>query len=124
MAQQNIDYNLTDNAKESFNFQLGDLVFNFRYPTTREMRDLAAKNNELQEMAQEKEADDKLPEDKKSGKDYDKLIKDSSAASEAKMNELVTPVDHENQISEVLEDMPINVVRNFRNMMAREINLS
>lgn len=109
MAQTQIDYNLTDNVKTSFNFKLGELVYNFRYPTTREMRELSTMNQELQKLVEEK-ADEKA-------------IEKQSKLSEAKMNALVTPVDHENQISEVLEDMPINVVRGFRGMMAKEINL-
>ena len=108
MAQQ-IDYNLTDNAKESFNFQMGDLVYNFRYPTTRELREIGVLNEELKELA-EKKADKAVIEAK-------------SKESEEKMNTLVTPVGHENPIGTVLEDQPINVVKNFRSMMAREISL-
>lgn len=108
MAQ--LDYNLTDNVKTSFNFKLGELEYSFRYPTTREMRELSRLNNELQELANAEKQDEKA-------------IKAKSEESEAKMNELVTPVGHENKIGEVLEDQPINVVRNFRNMMAKEINL-
>lgn len=102
-------YNLTDNLKDSFTFQIGDLEYSFRYPTTAEMRELSNMNNELT----------KLVEDKAS----DKKIEEQTKATEAKMNELVVPVGHDNQISEVLENQPINVVRNFRQMMAKEINL-
>lgn len=108
MAQTHIDYDL-DSVKESFNFKLGTLVFNFRYPTTREIRTLSEMNTELQALVDKKASE--------------AAIKKQSKLSEDKMNELVTPVDHENQISEVLEDMPINVVRGFRSMMAKEINL-
>ena len=107
MAQ--VQYNLTDNVADSFNFKLGELEFNFRYPTTREMRELSAMNNELQDLTKNKAEE--------------KVIKKKSEESEAKMDTLVTPVGHDNKIGEVLEDMPINVVRNFRNMMAKEINL-
>ena len=102
-------YNLSDNVQDSFTFKLGDLEYSFRYPTTREMRELSVMNQELQKLADEK-ADDKK-------------IKEQSAKSEAKMNELVTPVGHDNMIGDVLEDQPINIVRNFRQMMAKEINL-
>tara|TARA_B100001250_G_C19420972_1_gene623170 strand:- start:187 stop:507 length:321 start_codon:yes stop_codon:yes gene_type:complete len=102
-------YNLTDNLSDSFTFKLGDLEYSFRYPTTKEMRKLSEMNQELQQLIQ-KNADEKV-------------IKKKSKASETEMNQLVTPVGHENPISEVLEDQPINVVRNFRKMMAKEINL-
>lgn len=103
------NYNLTDNTEEAFTFKIGELEYSFRYPTTAEMRELSRMNNELQELA-EKKADDKL-------------IKAKSDESEAKMNELVKPVGHENSISDVLENQPLPVVRNFRNMMTKEINL-
>lgn len=109
MAQQIVDYNLTDNAKTSFVFQLGDLKYEFRYPTTKEMRELSRLNQELQKLV-----DEKAPQ---------KEIEKQGKISEDKMNELVTPVEHTSPISEVLEDQPINVVRNFRAMMAKEINL-
>lgn len=102
-------YNLTDNVQDSFTFNLGALEYSFRYPTTKEMRELSQLNADLQKLVDDK-ADDKE-------------IKKQSELSEAKMNALVTPVGHDNQISEVLEDQPINVVRNFRQMMAKEINL-
>ncbi len=102
-------YNLTDNVAEAFTFKIGDLEYSFRYPTTAEMRELSRLNGELQELAENK-ADEKE-------------IKAKSDESEAKMNELVTPVGHKVAISEVLEDQPLPVVRNFRQMMAKEINL-
>lgn len=102
-------YNLTDNVQDSFTFKLGELEYSFRYPTTREMRELSAMNQELEKLAKEKASE--------------KAIKKASEASEEKMNQLVTPVGHEHSIGEVLEDQPINVVRNFRAMMAKEINL-
>jgi hypothetical protein len=73
------------------------------------MLELRKMNQELQKLAEEK-----APEAE---------IEKASKASEAKMDELVTPVGHDNKIGEVLEDQPINVVRDFRNMMAKEINL-
>jgi len=103
------NYNLTDNTEEAFTFKIGELEYSFRYPTTAEMRELSQMNNELQELA-DKKADDKL-------------IKAKSDESEAKMNALVTPVGHDNSISDVLENQPLPVVRNFRNMMTKEINL-
>jgi len=110
MENAPVQYQLgTDNTKKAFTFSLGDLVYSFRYPTTREMRELSKMNQELQKLVEEK-ADEKV-------------IKKQSDASEAKMNALVTPVGHENTISEVLEDQPINVVRDFRSMMSKEINL-
>jgi hypothetical protein len=96
-------YNLTDNTEKAFTFKIGELEYSFRYPTTAEMRDLSKLNTELQELA-----------DKKA---------DEADESEAKMNELVTPIDHDNPISEVLEAQPLPVVRNFRKMMTKEINL-
>lgn len=111
MAQTN--YNLTDNTETSFTFAIGSgetaLKYSFRFPTTAEMRELSRMNTELQELA-DKKADENL-------------IKQKGEESEAKMNELVTPVGHTNSISEVLENQPLPVVRNFRKMMAKEINL-
>ena len=103
-------YNLTDNVKDSFTFTLGDLEYSFRYPTTAELREIGELNQQLQKLSEAEEPDQDA-------------IKAKSEESEAKMNTLVTPVGHDNQISEVLETQPINVVRNFRNMMAKEISL-
>lgn len=100
----------TDDTKKSFTFSIGDLEYNFRYPTTREMRGISSMNNELKKLAESEASEEE--------------IKAKSDESEAKMNELVTPVGHENTISEVLEDQPIPVVRDFRNMMAKELSLS
>lgn len=116
-------YNLTDNTSDSFTFKLGELEYSFRYPTTSELREIGVLNNELQELVEEKKTDSELPDDKKSGKNYDKLIEAKGKESEAKMNTLVTPVGHENSIGQVLETQGINVVRNFRKMMAKEISL-
>jgi len=102
-------YNLTDNTAEAFTFRIGELEYSFRYPTTAEMRELSEMNIELQKLVDEK-ADEKE-------------IKKQSDISEAKMNQLVTPVGHENTISALLESQPLPVVRNFRKMMAKEINL-
>lgn len=102
-------YNLTDNVKPDFTFKIGDLEYSFRYPTTGEMRELSVLNSELQALADKKASE--------------KEIKAKGDESEAKMNALVTPIGHDNKISDVLEAQPINVVRNFRQMMAKEINL-
>lgn len=102
-------YNLTDNTKPDFTFKIGELEYSFRYPTTSELREIGVLNNALQAMVEEKAS----KED----------IEAKSKESEAKMNELVTPVEHTNSISEVLEKQPINVIRNFRAMMAKEISL-
>lgn len=106
-------YNLTDNTKDSFTFSIGNgdkaLEYSFRYPTTAELRELSRMNNKLQEMAEAKASDED--------------IEKQSKATEEEMNKLVTPVGHEATISAVLESQPINVVRNFRQMMAKEISL-
>lgn len=102
-------YNLTDNAQESFTFSLGDLEFAFRYPNTAELRELSELNTQLQKLI-----DDKAGEE---------AIKAKSDESEEKMNLLVTPVGHDNKISDVLETQQINVIRNFRQMVAKEISL-
>lgn len=102
-------YNLTDNIKDSFTFSLGELEYSFRYPTTAELREIGVLSEELNKLVEDK-ADEKV-------------IKAKSDESEKAMNALVTPVGHENDISKVLEEQPINVVRNFRQMMAKEISL-
>lgn len=102
-------YNLTDNTSDSFTFKLGELEYNFRYPTTSELREIGVLNNELQKLIEDK-ADQSV-------------IDAKSKESEEKMNTLVTPVGHENPIGDVLETQGINVVRNFRNMMKKEISL-
>lgn len=102
-------YNLTDNTQPDFPFQIGELQYTFRYPTTGELRDIGKVNKELQDLIDAK-ADDATIEAK-------------SKEAEDKMNALITPVDHKNPISEVLETQPLPVVRNFRHMMAKEISL-
>lgn len=106
MAQYTL---VTDDTAKSFTFSLGELNYEFRYPTTKELREIGQLNKELQQLVDEK-ADDAVIEAK--GKE-----------SEAKMDTLVLPVGHEFPIGEVLETQPINVVRNFRKMMAKEISL-
>jgi hypothetical protein len=114
-------YNLTDNTQDSFTFKIGELEYSFRYPTTIELREIGVLNDELQKLVEEQEADSKAEE--KSGKDYEALVKAKSAESEAKMDALVTPIGHDNNIGDVLETQPINVIRNFRSMMKTEISL-
>lgn len=102
-------YNLTDNVATSWNFMLGELEYNFRYPTTREMKAIGQLNADLKKLVEDKATDE--------------VIAEKGKESEKKMDELVTPVGHENAIGDVLEDQPINVVRNFRSMMAKELSL-
>jgi len=99
----------TDNTAKSFTFKIGELDYEFRYPTTKELREIGALNKELQKLVDEN-ADEET-------------IKVKSKESEEKMNSLITPVGHDNQIGEVLETVGINVVRDFRKMMAKEISL-
>lgn len=99
----------TDDTAKSFQFKIGDLKYDFRYPTTKELREIGVLNNEIKKLVEDK-ADDETVAAK--GKE-----------SEEKMNALCTPVDHETPIGEVLENQPVNVVREFRAMMAKEISL-
>ena len=49
---QNVQYQIgTDDTKKAFTFAIGDLAYSFRYPTTREMRELSKMNQELQKLA-------------------------------------------------------------------------
>lgn len=104
------DYILsTDSTKDSFTFKIGELEYSFRYPTTKELREIGVLNTDLKKLIEDKAEDT--------------AIEAKSKESEEKMNALVSPVGHENSISDVLETQGINVVRSFRNMMAKEISL-
>jgi hypothetical protein len=99
----------TDDTAKSFTFKIGELEYEFRYPTTKELREIGALNDDIKKLVDEKASD--------------KEITAKGKESEDKMNTLVTPVGHENPIGEVLETVGINVVRSFRAMMAKEITL-
>jgi hypothetical protein len=99
----------TDDTKKSFTFTLGELEYDFRYPTTKELRQIGVLNSEVKKLVKDSASDE--------------IIAAKGKESEEKMNSLVTPVGHDNPIGEVLEDMPVNVVREFRAMMVKEISL-
>lgn len=96
-------YDLTGGLETKFSFSIGDKEFDFRKPTVREMRAVAAKFSEI-----EKE------------KDPAKQIEQSDAAM-AELYKFVVPLGHDEKIADLLNDQTIDVQNAFNNMIKKEL---
>lgn len=96
-------YDLTGGLERKFTFSIDDKEFEFNKPTVREMRGLLKKFT-----AVEKE------------EDTDKQLKLSDAAM-AELYKFITPVNHESDIAELMQDMPIGVQNGFNEMIKKEL---
>lgn len=102
--------NLNDNTKDRFEFTIGGLDYDFKYPTLDEIepitnlyqeRDIESKKDTPESVARIAEIDEQL--------------------TEALYN-LVIPVGHTTPIRETLKKQPFPVVRAFNKMMTEQLS--
>lgn len=96
-------YNLTSSLETSFTFTIGDKEFTFRKPTVREMRAIAKKFSGIE-----------------SEQDADKQAELSDEAMRDLYN-FVTPVNHEANIGDLLDEQPVDVQIAFNDMIKAEL---
>ncbi len=102
------NYNLTDNVNETFEFQLRDMKFEMKYPTTDELEKVQKLN---QELAEADEAKDKT------------RVERVNEQLEGLLYSFITPVGHETAIKDALKKENIRVLKNFNTMIRTEISL-
>ena len=96
-------YDLTNSLEVSFIFSIGGKEFTFRKPTVREMRALAKQFSGIS-------VDD----------DADKQIKASDEAMKT-LYGFITPIDHDTDIAELMENQPVGVQTAFNEMVKTEL---
>lgn len=102
--------NLNDNTSDRFEFSIGGLDYDFKYPTLEEIdpitdlynqREVETKKDTPESVETIKQIDDKLTE---------------------KLYALVVPVGHAVPIQETLKKQPYPVVRAFNKMMTEQLS--
>lgn len=96
-------YDLTGALENEFTFTIGDKEFTFRKPTVREMREVAKKFAGIE-----------------SETDVDKQTQMSDEAM-AELYKFVTPVGHDSNIKDVLDDQTVSVQAAFNDMIKKEL---
>lgn len=96
-------YDLTGSLENDFTFAIGDKEFKFRKPTVREMREVAKKFAGID-----------------TEEDLDKQQTMSDEAM-AELYKFVTPVEHDSNIKDVLDDQPVSVQAAFNDMIKKEL---
>lgn len=96
-------YDLTGSLESEFTFAIGDKEFKFRKPTVREMREVAKKFAGIEE-----ETDVEVQTQK-------------SDEAMAELYKFVTPIDHDQDLKELLEDKPVGVQAAFNEMIKKEL---
>ncbi len=102
-------YNLTDNVKDDFPFEIRGLQYIMRYPITEEVEEIQKKSNALQE-AQDSNDDAKIDDMSKEIEDY--------------LYSFISPVEHETSIKEALKKENIKVMQRFNIMIREELSIS
>lgn len=99
-------YNLNDNVNESFAFNVGGKDWEMVYPLTEELETIENMYIQIRELSEEKK-------------------KDEAQEVADKLNDmlyaLIKPVDHEENIREVMKKQNVRVLRNFNKMVASEL---
>lgn len=96
--------NLNDNTSDVFEFTIGGLDYDLKYPTLGELEP-------IQELNKERDA----LEDGADTTDIDKRIEDAFYA-------LISPVGHTTPIRETLKSQPFNVVKRFNEVIAKQLS--
>ena len=97
--------NLNDNASDKFEFTVGGLDYDFKYPTLEEIEPITNLYTE-----RESEAKKDTPESVEKIAEIDKNLTD-------KLYSMVVPVGHETPIEDTLKKQPYPVVKAFNKMM-------
>lgn len=96
-------YDLTDSLETSFTFSINGQEFSFRKPTVREMRVLAKGFSGInEEQDPEKQAE-------------------LSEQAMASIYEFITPVGHDANIADVMNDQTVGVQVAFNQMIQKEL---
>ena len=99
-------YNLTGSLETSFTFSINDKEFDFRKPTVREMRVIAKKFSKIEQET-----------------DPEKQIEQSDAAMD-ELYKFIVPIDHEENVRDLLNDQPVDAQNAFNEMIKKELGAS
>ena len=99
-------YNLNDNVNESFAFNVGGLEWTMLYPLTEELEEIEDMYIKIKEFSEEKR--------KEEAQEVADKLND-------KLYGLISPVEHDNNIREVMKKQNVRVLRNFNKMVAAEL---
>lgn len=96
--------NLNDNVSDVFQFTIGGLDYDLKYPTLEELEPIQALNKERAEL----------------GEDGDTSAVDKKL--EEAFYSLIIPVGHNTPIQDILKKQPFPVVKNFNDMIAKQLS--
>lgn len=96
--------NLNDNVSDAFQFTIGGLDYDLKYPTLEELEPIQALNKERADLGDEGDTSE-----------VDKKLEDAFYA-------LIIPVGHETPIREILKKQPFPVVKKFNEMIAKQLS--
>lgn len=99
-------HDLTGSLERDFTFNIDDKEFKFRKPTVREMRAIAKVFSGIE-----------------SEKDPDVQLEKSDQAMES-LYKHITPIDHDSNIADVINDQPVDVQVRFNKMIQEELGAS
>ena len=102
--------NLNDNTSDRFEFSIGGLDYDFKYPTLEEIDPITALYTE-----REKAEKEDSPEGVEKVAEIDKKLTDT-------LYSLVVPVGHATPIQETLKKQPYPVVKAFNKMMTEQLS--
>lgn len=102
--------NLNDNTNEKFEFTIGGLDYDFKYPTLEEIEPITDLYNR-REIESKKDTPESVEEITK----IDKELTDT-------LYKLVIPVGHTTPIQDILKKQPYPVVRAFNKMMTEQLS--
>ena len=116
-------YDLSANVAESFVFKLKDeenreLSYQMRYPSAKDFepsKEIDAKIAKLQKDIDSPDLTDEYKEELR------KQVEDLEKEKAGVFYKLITPIGHERDIQDVIESVNILVVKNFNNMIEREM---
>lgn len=117
-------YNLSQGVAESFEFVLKDpktntdLVYAMRYPSAADFEPSKEIDAKIDELKEKMGADETTNSQKKA---FQSEIDDLEKEKASLFYKLVTPIDHEVGIEDVLNRVNVVVVRNFNKMISGEL---
>lgn len=117
-------YNLSQGVQESFEFVLTDpdtkkdLVYTLKYPSAADFEPSKALDTEIDALREKMGAETTTASQKQ---DFQKRIDDLEKEKAKLFYKLVTPVDHDVDIEDILNRVNVVVVRNFNNMVSNEL---
>lgn len=117
-------YNLSQGVQDGFEFVLTDpdtkkdLVYNLRYPSAADFEPSKSIDVEIDDLEEKKNAAEATVTQKK---EFQARIDELEKEKAKLFYKLVTPVDHDVDIEDVLNRVNVIVVRNFNNMITKEL---